>query len=212
MAIPTYAFFERRGVIDTIADHAHLLSLRLRCIDVVQLILGQAGGTHFGDAELGRNMAGRICMVAREQHGLHACAPDLCDRVRRIRPQGVGQGDQPGECAVRCQPDHGAAFLQIPVRARSSLLADRNVFFLQKRRITRKDGPAVHHACTPRPGSMRKPSDGGASPPPFSRKQRTTALPSGCSERCSAAAAQAYIACPDTSGRKLCTATTRGMP
>ena len=92
--------FQGRGIVDAVADHAHGQALRLVFSDIFQLVLRQAVGPDFCDMQLAGNGPGGVFMVAGEQDRLDAQTAQSGNRSGAFCPQGIGQGDKSGKCAV----------------------------------------------------------------------------------------------------------------
>ena len=203
---------ERRCVVDAVADHAHLLAGLLACVDIGEFILRETAGAVFADADAGGDGRGGIFVIAREQHRLRSGGAHALYGVARVGTQRVGKGDEAREGAVHGDVDNAASPAAVFAGALLRLRGERDAFLRHQLRVARGHAPVRHLRAHAAAGEHGKILGAGGSLPVSSRRPRTTALPSGCSERNSAPAARAYSSSRGSPGRALTTAATCGAP
>ena len=91
---------ERRGVVDTVADHGHLVALLLQTADDGLLLRGQHVGNGFADVQLFADGLGGLAVVAGEHDHVEAHLAEMCIRDRYLavggRVQAVDAADERG--------------------------------------------------------------------------------------------------------------------
>ena len=100
---------QRRGVVDSVADHGHLPQ-GFQAADYLRLSLRKYAGNHPVHSGLPADRSGRPFIVPGQHNSLNAHVPQLPDRLRRILPDRIRHRDQPGRLPVQRKQQRGFPF------------------------------------------------------------------------------------------------------
>ena len=97
---------QRRGVVDAVADEAHVLSARLQRLDSVRFVGGPDLAEHVFDAQHPGDPLGLLPLVAADHPQLHAAVPERADGLGRARSELLGAvGEAKRQCAGLVEHD-----------------------------------------------------------------------------------------------------------
>lgn len=107
-----HGFFQRRGIVDAVTDHADGTACALAGVDEGQLVLGQAARMHLVNRKLAGDVLCGKPVVSCEQDGLYADLAECADGSRAVRAQGVRKDDIAGVCPADRHVDYRTAPVQ----------------------------------------------------------------------------------------------------
>ena len=105
-----------QGVVHPVPDHAGRLAPVLVLLDYGRLLLRQQVGADVRDPRGGRGRAGGPLVVPREEHAGDAGGLQRADRVPRLRPYRVREGDHPDDLAAVGEADDRGPLAEVLVR------------------------------------------------------------------------------------------------